>query len=124
MKKCYCPYCGQNCYTVGQLNMHIARKRTYACQGRCADDHVGIRRYQHSGGEVEIIIDNSNTFMSLDNCNWTERDLDELDAKFDALSEYLGVEFVFEKISDGSKLGNKVRIYARRKAGIDDNLTS
>jgi len=104
--------------------MHIARKRTYACQGRCADDHVGIRRYQHSGGEVEIIIDNSNTFMSLDNCNWTERDLDELDAKFDALSEYLGVEFVFEKISDGSKLGNKVRIYARRKAGIDDNLTS
>lgn len=48
--------------------------------------------------------------------NWTERDLEELDAKFDALCEHLGIEFVFEKVSDGSENADSERIYIRSKA--------
>lgn len=47
--------------------------------------------------------------------NWTEADLEDLDAKFDALIEYLGIEFVFERISDGSDIADRSRCYARTK---------
>ena len=46
---------------------------------------------------------------------WSIEDLDELDEKFDALSEHLGVEFVFEKVSDGSDSADTERVYARKK---------
>jgi hypothetical protein len=48
-------------------------------------------------------------------CNWNDAELDELDRKFDALCEYLKVEFVDEKISDGSEWGDKESFYARKK---------
>lgn len=41
--------------------------------------------------------------------------LDDLDRKFDALCEFLGVEFVFEKISDGSENADSSRWYCRKK---------
>lgn len=46
---------------------------------------------------------------------WSAQDLEELDMKFDALCEYLGVEFVFEKISDGSENADEERCYCRKK---------
>jgi hypothetical protein len=49
---------------------------------------------------------------------WSEEDLEELDAKFDALAEYLDVEFVFEKVSDGSDSADTERVYARKKMPI------
>lgn len=47
--------------------------------------------------------------------NWSEQDLEELDAKFDALCEHLGVEFVFEKISNGSDMADRERVYVRER---------
>lgn len=46
---------------------------------------------------------------------WSAQDLEELDQKFDALCEHLGVEFVFEKISDGSENADTERCYCRKK---------
>ncbi len=46
---------------------------------------------------------------------WSEGDLDDLAAKFDALSEHFGIEFVFEKISDGSDIADRTRMYVRTK---------
>ncbi len=46
---------------------------------------------------------------------WSEEDLEELDQKFDALCEYLGIEFVFEKVSDGSEWADSERVYVRKK---------
>lgn len=46
---------------------------------------------------------------------WTPEDLEDLDAKFDALIEYLGIEFVFERVSDGSDTADSKRCYARKK---------
>lgn len=45
--------------------------------------------------------------------NWCEEDLEDLDTKFDALTEYLGVEFVFERVSDGSDIADRLRCYVR-----------
>lgn len=50
--------------------------------------------------------------------NWSEKDLEELDAKFDALCEHLGVYFVFEKISDGSDRADEERIYVKSKMKV------
>ena len=47
--------------------------------------------------------------------NWTESDLEQLDSKFDALTEYLGLEFLFERISDGSKKGDRSTFICRKK---------
>jgi len=47
--------------------------------------------------------------------NWSEQDLEDLDAKFDALAEHLGVEFIFERISDGSDAADRERVYVRAK---------
>lgn len=59
--------------------------------------------------------------------NWSEKDLEELDAKFDALCEHLGVEFVFTKISDGSDRADIETIEVRPKyqvpAGVATVLT-
>ncbi len=52
----------------------------------------------------------------MDYQNWGVRDLEELDAKLDALTEHLGLEFVFEKISDGSDAADRERVYVRSKA--------
>jgi len=46
---------------------------------------------------------------------WSAEDLEELDSKFDALCEYLGIEFVYEKISDGSEWADSERWYVRKK---------
>ena len=46
---------------------------------------------------------------------WSAADLDDLDRKFDALCEFLQVEFVFEKISDGSEWADTERWYVRKK---------
>lgn len=46
---------------------------------------------------------------------FSEEDLEDLDAKFDALAEFLGVEFVFERVSDGSDVADASRCYARYK---------
>lgn len=46
---------------------------------------------------------------------WTLEDMEELDEKFDALCRHLGIEFVFEKVSDGSENGDKERVYVRKK---------
>ena len=46
---------------------------------------------------------------------WSEEDLEELDEKFDALCEQLGVEFVFTKISDGSERADIKKIEVRPK---------
>lgn len=46
---------------------------------------------------------------------WTCDDLEDLDRKFDALCEYLGVEFVFERISDGSEWADSERVICRKK---------
>ena len=46
---------------------------------------------------------------------WSEEDLEELDTKFDALCEYLNVEFVFQKVSDGSKYGDRHSVVVRKK---------
>jgi hypothetical protein len=46
---------------------------------------------------------------------WSEDDLDDLDAKFDALVEYLDIEFVFQRISDGSEWGDKESLIVRKK---------
>lgn len=40
---------------------------------------------------------------------------DELDRKFDALCEFLNVEFVDETVSDGSEVGDSKRFYCRKK---------
>ena len=48
---------------------------------------------------------------------WTEEDLEELDQKFDALCRFLNVEFVFEKVSDGSDSADKHRVFCRKKEG-------
>jgi 3-deoxy-D-manno-octulosonic acid (KDO) 8-phosphate synthase len=53
--------------------------------------------------------------------NWSEQDLEELDAKFDALCEHLGIEFVFEKISDGSDKADRSSITVRPKYGVTEN---
>ncbi len=69
---------------------------------------------------------------------FSEEDLEDLDAKFDALAEFLGIEFVFERVSDGTDVADSSRCYARykergfKKAVIDqtnvqlfaENLTS
>ncbi len=47
--------------------------------------------------------------------NWNEEDLEDLDRKFDALAEFLGVEFVFERVSNGSDAADESRCYARYK---------
>lgn len=47
---------------------------------------------------------------------WSDEDLRDLDDKFDALAEYLGLEFVFERVSDGSDYADRSRCYARKKA--------
>lgn len=47
--------------------------------------------------------------------NWCEEDLEDLDAKFDALAEFLEIEFVFERVSDGSEIADTARCYARPK---------
>lgn len=47
---------------------------------------------------------------------WTEDELDELDAKFDALCEHLNVEFVFERVSNGGKWGDRETLMARKKS--------
>ncbi len=47
---------------------------------------------------------------------WHDEDLSDLDAKFDALAEFLEVEFVFERISDGSDIADRSRCFARRKS--------
>jgi hypothetical protein len=46
---------------------------------------------------------------------WNIQDLEDLDRKFDALCEFLKVEFVFEKISDGSEWADSERWYVREK---------
>lgn len=51
----------------------------------------------------------------MDYRNWREEDLEELDQKFDALCEHLGIEFVFEKISDGSENADRESITVRPK---------
>lgn len=45
---------------------------------------------------------------------WCEEDLEDLDAKFDALAEFLEVEFVFERVNDGSDIADRSRCYARK----------
>jgi hypothetical protein len=47
--------------------------------------------------------------------SWNEEELNTLDEKFDALCEFLNVEFVTEKISDGSELGDREKFYCRKK---------
>lgn len=54
----------------------------------------------------------------MDYRNFSENDLEELDAKFDALCEHLGVEFVFTKISDGSDRADIEKIEVRPKYQI------
>lgn len=46
---------------------------------------------------------------------WSADDLEDLDRKFDALAEYLKVEFVFERISDGSEWADSEHCTARKK---------
>lgn len=55
---------------------------------------------------------------------WSEEDLEDLDAKFDALAEFMGVEFVFERVSDGSDVADRSRCYARPKQATDEDLDS
>lgn len=43
------------------------------------------------------------------------QDYKDLDERFDALTEYLKVEFVKEKVSDGGMYGDTERFYARKK---------
>lgn len=50
--------------------------------------------------------------------NWSEEDLEQLDAKFDALTEHLGLEFVFERVSDGSDVADRERVYVRPKIDV------
>lgn len=47
--------------------------------------------------------------------NWPEKDLEDLDTKFDALCEYLNVEFIFERVSDGSDIADRERVYVRSR---------
>ena len=47
--------------------------------------------------------------------NWSEEDLEDLDRKFDALCEFLNVEFVFERVSDGSEDADRERVYVRSR---------
>jgi hypothetical protein len=47
--------------------------------------------------------------------SWNEQELNILDKKFDALCEYLKVEFVNEVVSDGSDYGDTERFYCRKK---------
>lgn len=53
---------------------------------------------------------------------WDDGDLQELDMKFDALSEFLGIEFVFEKVSNGGFAADRTRCYARSKNNPDRPL--
>lgn len=41
--------------------------------------------------------------------NWTQEDLNQLDAKFDALCELLGIEFEMTYMSDGSIWGDRLK---------------
>lgn len=56
--------------------------------------------------------------------NWREEDLEELDAKFDALCEHLGIEFVFEKISDGSDQADRESITVRPKLAVPAGMAT
>lgn len=45
----------------------------------------------------------------------SEADLEELDRKFDALFEYLDVDFIFARRSDGSSLGDKEEFSCKKE---------
>lgn len=47
--------------------------------------------------------------------NWPDEDLEDLDRKFDALCEHLNIEFVFERVSDGSEWADRQRVYVRER---------
>lgn len=47
--------------------------------------------------------------------SWNDDELDHLDAKLDAMMEYLGVEFVEETVTDGSEFGSEERSFMRKK---------
>lgn len=53
---------------------------------------------------------------------WDDKDLCDLDAKFDALAEYLGVEFVFERVSDGSDIADREKCYVRPKQATEEEI--
>lgn len=46
---------------------------------------------------------------------WLPEDLEDLDRKFDALCEHLGVEFVQEKVSDGSEWADREGWICRKR---------
>lgn len=64
---------------------------------------------------IPVMEDECNMGIFNKKSRWTEEDLEELDKKFDALCEFLGVEFVFETVSDGSDHGDTERTYCRKK---------
>ncbi len=58
---------------------------------------------------------NRSVIGQLAETSFDEKYLDEWDRKFDALSEFLKVEFVFEKVSDGSDWADSERWICRKK---------
>lgn len=87
-------------------------------KSRCCDAHVYISG-RNGGRTLRVYCQCCNKMQDTYRFaleRWTEDDLDDLDAKFDALAEYLEVEFVFERVSDGSDIGDSERCYVRKKA--------
>lgn len=106
--KCFCPFCGSNCYSIAQMEQHIQAKIRWETSGLSTKREFNHQKLKisHSGGTSVILIN-----KQIDMCNQEDS---RLEAKFDALTEHLGVEFVFETISDES--GDETRVFARKKS--------
>lgn len=71
---------------------------------------VSFSDYAHGAGELVTLPR-----------QWLPSDLEDLDRKFDALCEYLGVEFVQEKVSDGGLWADREGWYCRKKKPAPKN---
>lgn len=89
------------------MEKHISAKVRWEKSGLCTKKTYNheLLKVSHSGRTSVILINKENSM-----CNQEDS---KLEAKFDALTEHLGVEFVFETISDES--GEETRVFARPK---------
>ena len=89
--KRYCPFCGENCYREKQVVAHIKAKNWWE---------------RNKGLEITHFLQTN--LINMNNC-----DYDETKAKINALIEYLGVEFVPEKIDNGAE--ETINVFVRKK---------
>lgn len=95
---CHCaPTFSVDTFEVANLRHKVAVLETENAILRGCPSHTRYMDYREIVGRVE------------------PSDFNELDEKFDALSEHLKVEYVREKVSDGSVWGDEEAFYCRKK---------